>query len=102
MTHRHISEASGMAEHFQRLVRLFQILHLVPRRACTLCQLDACKKEQNLPRMPSRLFRLVVPMMGAVAPGLLLIPGRRIWAMLMPFFANSSTLQSGAVRGPVV
>ncbi|TBU29660.1 hypothetical protein BD311DRAFT_755989 [Dichomitus squalens] len=89
-----------MAEHFQRLVRLFQILHLVPRRTCTLCQLDACKKEQNLPRMPSRL-RLVVPMMGAVAPGLLLIPGRRIWAMLMPFFANSSTLQSGAVN-PVV
>ena len=48
---------------------------------------------ENSPRISSRLDRLVVPMMGAVTPGLAMIHASEICAMLTPFcFASSSTL----------
>lgn len=43
--------------------------------------------------MSSRLDRFVVPMMGALTPGLAIIHASEICAMLAPFFfASSSTL----------
>ncbi len=101
---------SGVPGDLARLVRLLEVLDLFLSERNIEATLNGLGVNtaiptherwatENSPRMSSRLDRLVVPMMGAVTPGLERIHAKEICAMLTPFFfAISSILRPGVSR----